>query len=77
MFEHDQEAVESLLANDPQFRRLYDKHARLKQTINAMQGKSAPADQLALEQMKKEKLLLKDEMAGMIRHYRELQLRTA
>ena len=69
MFENEQSIVNSLLQENNDFSRLHNKHSDLKTRINlANQGKTA-MDDLVLEQLKKEKLLLKDQMALMIRDY--------
>ena len=72
MFEFDQDAVDALLVDSAQFRRLYDKYALLKTRISDGNRRQVPIDQLALEGLKKTKLQLKDRMAGMIREYRSL-----
>ncbi len=70
MFEFDQEAVESLLATNNNFRRLFDKHSRLKAEVSAIKHKAVAVDQDALERKKLEKLHIKDQLAGMIRSYK-------
>lgn len=72
MFEFDQDAVDALLVDSAQFRRLYDKYALLKSRISDGNRRQVSIDQLALEGLKKTKLQLKDRMAGMIREYRSL-----
>lgn len=70
MFEFDQEIVDSLLAENSDFRRLYDKHVELKQRVKDANLGTDPIDDYSLENMKKEKLLLKDRMAHIIEDYR-------
>ncbi len=66
MFEHDSETVDKLLSADYGFRRLYERHQQLKaQVQNANVGVS-PVDHFELERLKKEKLLLKDQMAARV-----------
>jgi len=72
MFEFDQDAVDALLVDSAQFRRLYDKYALLKSRISDGNRRQVSIDQLDLEGLKKTKLQLKDRMAGMIREYRGL-----
>lgn len=74
MFEFEQEIVNSLLQEDDDFKRLYDKHAVLKDKIEDANLGSLSMDDLVLEQLKKEKLLLKDRMAGMIKNYQRAQV---
>ena len=70
MFEHDQEIVHQLLAEDPDFKILYRKHQELNDTVDKAAQGVLPLDDLTLEKMKKEKLLVKDKMALMIERYR-------
>lgn len=70
MFDYDQSVVQSLLKEDIEFKRLYEKHSRLKQQVNEAHDGVVPMDDFALETLKKEKLLVKDRMAGMIANYR-------
>jgi len=70
MFEHDQEIVNSLLHEDDDFKRLYDKHNQLKQRVIEANLGTQPLDDYTLEKLKKEKLLLKDRMASIIKTYR-------
>ena len=71
MFEHDQEIVDSLLSEDDDFKRMYEKHGKLKQQVRDANLGAEPLDDFALENLKKEKLLLKDRMAAIIASYRE------
>ncbi len=70
MFEHDQEIVHQLLAEDPDFKTLYHKHQELNDTVDKAARGVLPLDDLTLEKMKKEKLLVRDKMALMIERYR-------
>lgn len=70
MFEYDQHIVNSLLSENNDFKRLYDKHDELKQRVDEANSGALPIDDFSLEKMKKEKLLLKDKMAMMIENYR-------
>jgi hypothetical protein len=71
MFEFEQEIVNSLLNADDDFKRLYNKHEKLKQQVNEINLGIKPADDYSLGNLKKEKLLLKDRMANMIADYRQ------
>ena len=69
MFDNQQDTIDALILESEQFRRLYDKHAVLKtQVLQANEGDLA-MDELDLEQLKKQKLQLKDEMAVLIQNY--------
>ncbi len=70
MFEHDQEIVNSLLNDNKNFKRLYEKHDVLKNTVKEANEKNINVDQISLEGLKKEKLILKDRMATIIEDYK-------
>ena len=70
MFDYDQDIVKSLLHESIEFKRLYDKHSRLKQQVQEVQTSNQDFDDFELERLKKEKLYLKDRMAGMIENYK-------
>ena len=69
MFENDQGTVDTLLSQNDEFRRLYDKHTVLKSQVQDANGGAISMEQLAHEELKKEKLSLKDQMAVMIKDY--------
>ena len=70
MFEYDQEIVDTLLSENTDFKRLYDKHMELKEMVHSANIGTAPIDDVTLENLKKEKLLLKDRMSTFIESYR-------
>jgi uncharacterized protein YdcH (DUF465 family) len=70
MFEHEKIIVDTLLTENNDFKRLYSKHHVLNSKVDDANHGSTPLDEYALENLKKEKLLLKDQMAGIIRDYR-------
>ncbi len=74
MFEYDNEIVESLLSENKDFERLYNKHGDLKQRVEQANAGVEPIDDLSLEQLKKEKLLLKDRLASLIQDYRRVHI---
>ena len=71
MFEYDQDIVESLLNEDDDFKRLFEKHSKLKQQVTDANLGTEPLDDFSLENLKKEKLHLKDLMAAKIENYRQ------
>ena len=71
MFEYDQHIVNSLLSENNDFKRLYDKYDMLKQRVKEANAGVVPMDDFSLENIKKEKLLLKDRMAHMMEDYRQ------
>ncbi|MGH8602338.1 MAG: YdcH family protein [Gammaproteobacteria bacterium] len=70
MFEYDQEIVNALLSEDVNFKRLYEKHNDLKRRVHEANIGALAMDDFSLENLKKEKLFLKDQMAGIIESYR-------
>ncbi|MFO1435636.1 MAG: YdcH family protein [Gammaproteobacteria bacterium] len=70
MFEFDQDIVSTLLNEDGNFRRLYDKHHALKERVSTANVGGEPLDDFSLETLKKQKLMLKDQMATIIDQYR-------
>ncbi|MBF0158726.1 MAG: YdcH family protein [Magnetococcales bacterium] len=64
MFEDQLQAVHELLATNKAFKDLYDKHQQLKQKIEEL-GSGSRGD-YSVERMKKEKLLLKDQLAAIL-----------
>lgn len=70
MFEYDHNIIENLLVKDTNFKRLYDKHIQLKQRVNGANEGMEVIDDFTLENLKKEKLMLKDKMAAIIEDYR-------
>lgn len=70
MFEHDHDIVNYLLTEDNNFKHLHDKHVQLKRRVNEAHEGVEDIDEFTLENMKKEKLMLKDKMAAIIEDYR-------
>ena len=70
MFEYDQQIVHALLTENSDFQRLYHKHVELKHRVQEANTRSEGMDEASLENLKKEKLLLKDRMAALIEDYR-------
>jgi len=61
--------VDTLLSQNDEFRRLYDKHTVLKSQVQDANGGAISMEQLDIEELKKEKLSLKDQMAVMIKDF--------
>jgi hypothetical protein len=70
MFEYDQHIVDALLSESADFQRLYRKHVELKQQVHDANARANLMDDMTLENLKKEKLLIKDKMAAIIEEYR-------
>ncbi len=70
MFEHEEEIVKNLLEENSDFKRIYDKVCEIRHRVDEANHGEIPMDDYSLENLKKEKLQLKDQMAGMIEEYR-------
>lgn len=66
MFEHRQNLLEQLLKENEEFLKVYNKHQELDKRVTAAELGTAPMDDLALMQLKKEKLWAKDRLARMM-----------
>lgn len=63
MFEHRQEKMEKLMRENVEFLRLFNRHQELDKQVTAAEVGAAPMEDLALTQLKKEKLRAKDKLA--------------
>ena len=63
MFEHHQEEMEKLMRENDEFLRIYNRHQELDKRVTAAEAGTAPMEDLALNQLKKEKLWAKDRLA--------------
>lgn len=73
MPESDDEITQLLLNSSEEFKRLYQKHRALKEQVHQANIGALPIDDVSLENLKKQKLMLKDKMAAMIHAYRREQ----
>ena len=74
MFEYEQEIVDALLNENENFKRLHSRHGELKEKVNEANSGLNPVEGYALDNLKKEKLHVKDQMAAMISQYRQSHL---
>ena len=63
MFEHRKERLDELIKENEDFRRIYNRHQELDKRVTAAELGTAPMEDLALNQLKKEKLWIKDKLA--------------
>ncbi len=63
MFEHHRDQMEIMLKNNEEFRKLYNHHQQLEKRVLAAETGTAPMEDLALNQLKREKLRTKDQLA--------------
>lgn len=66
MFEHRQEMMEKLMRENEEFLRIFNRHQELDKRVTAAEVGAAPMEDLALTQLKKEKLWAKDQLARMM-----------
>jgi uncharacterized protein YdcH (DUF465 family) len=66
MFEHRQQEMERLMKDSEEFLRIYNRHQELDKRVTAAELGTAPMEDLALIQLKKEKLWAKDKLARMM-----------
>jgi uncharacterized protein YdcH (DUF465 family) len=62
MFPEYRDLISQLKGHDLHFTRLFDKHNELDQVIKNKEAHIEPGSQIEIEQLKKEKLLLKDQI---------------
>jgi uncharacterized protein YdcH (DUF465 family) len=63
MFEHRQQQMEKLMKENDEFLRVFNRHQELDKRVNDAEVGSSPLEDLALNKLKKEKLLAKDHLA--------------
>lgn len=63
MFSDQKSKMEKLIEENEDFRRIYDRHQELDKRVTAAELGTAPMEDLALNQLKKEKLWIKDQLA--------------
>jgi uncharacterized protein YdcH (DUF465 family) len=66
MFEHRQDKMDSMMKDSENFRRIYNRHQELDRRVAAAEHGTAPMEDLALNQLKKEKLWAKDQLANLM-----------
>jgi uncharacterized protein len=67
MFPEYRDLITQLKTTDRHFLNLFEKHNELDQKIKNMESGVEPATSLAIEALKKEKLVLKDELYQILR----------
>lgn len=68
--ENDSGVIKSLLSESNEFRELYNRHRELDKRVHAAEVGARPMEDLALVQLKKEKLWTRDKMTQMLNQYR-------
>ncbi|MGQ9723751.1 MAG: YdcH family protein [Tepidimonas sp.] len=67
MFPEYRDLISKLKTSDHHFKRLFDRHNELDQRIKNMESGAEPASHEQIETLKKEKLLLKDQLYDLLR----------
>ena len=67
MFPEYRDQITQLKTHDAHFVRIFDEHNALDQQIKRMESHAEPGTPLQIEQLKKEKLRLKDEVYAVLR----------
>jgi len=67
MFPEYRDLITTLKGRDPHFSRLFHRHNELDQEIKNMETGQTPAGGLTIEQLKKEKLFVKDQIYVILR----------
>ena len=67
MFPEFRELITQLKTSDRHFSHLFDKHNQLDQRIQRMESHSEPGTPEEIETLKKEKLLLKDQIYAVLK----------
>jgi len=66
MFENHREQMEVLLKQNEEFRKLYNNHQQLEKRVLAAEYGTAPMEDLALNQLKRQKLRIKDQLTRLM-----------
>ncbi len=69
MFEFDQEQVSHLLEQDSKFSYLYQKHDELDAIVDEVNAGVLHMEQEELEITKKQRLLIRDQLTGILQNY--------
>jgi uncharacterized protein YdcH (DUF465 family) len=67
MFPEYRDLITKLKGHDTHFTRLFDKHNSLDQVIKNKEAHIEPGTQIEIEQLKKEKLAIKDELYAILK----------
>ncbi len=68
MFPEFRERITQLKSTDNHFMRLFDQHNELDQKVSNMEASITPATHEEIETLKKEKLLLKDQLYAILKN---------
>ena len=76
MGKQDDPLKQELIASDDRFRTLFEEHQGFERRLEELRDKSllSEEDELEEKQIKRQKLLLKDQMESILRSHREAQV---
>ncbi len=66
MFESEPEKVEQLLQSNDEFKTLYNEHRQLEKRVLAAENGTAPMSDEAMNNLKREKLRIKDRLTQLM-----------
>jgi uncharacterized protein YdcH (DUF465 family) len=66
MFESQQAEMEHLIESNTEFKALYNDHKQLEKRVTAAENGTAPMSNDALNQLKREKLRIKDKLTRLM-----------
>ena len=66
MFETQKDQMDTMLKSNDDFRRLYNHHQQLEKRVVAAENGTAPMEDMALNELKREKLRTKDQLSRMM-----------
>jgi uncharacterized protein YdcH (DUF465 family) len=69
MLDQDPEVVDALLAQNEEFKHLYKRHQELDKQVDKAAIGNLPLDDRTMEEMKKERLWVKDRLVAIIDRY--------
>ncbi|HZZ11500.1 MAG TPA: YdcH family protein [Paraburkholderia sp.] len=67
MFPEYRDLISRLKTHDAHFSRLFERHSHLDHQIHNMETNVTPADDVTIETLKKERLLLKDQLYNVLK----------
>lgn len=71
MFKEHSHAITALKAENSHFNKLFDRHSELDDKIDEIEAGKDHAEQFELEEMKKSKLKIKDEIYSIVIEYKK------
>jgi uncharacterized protein YdcH (DUF465 family) len=67
-FQNDEETIKNLRENNPEFAEMMDHHDKLDSEIRGLEESGQPTSDIHMEELKKQRALLKDRIYNILRH---------